>query len=259
MALNHDFYLTSGATSLGFNKKITEQMPEERATAQFRKEQFDSTPTVGDQSLTGWWTRGQLSFHGGAGTKFYEIGESSDLLNTYGYGEGVVASTSGWVYPEVDPYRYALFAINDWKVLVEAPTGDADGRFFGITDSGFPYTVKTDETEQQEIDFTGVGSSQERNWAVKYPIDGHVYVVSDDHGIEQWTGSAVTQTWTASGAGAPQKIWYAKERVFVVSNTGYWWGVDPAATGGSLGTSNAFWASGKPASAEPYLVSGNNW
>lgn len=68
---------------LGFRLAINKERPYERATAQFRKEQFDSSPTVGDQSLTGWWTRGQLSFHGGAGTKFYEVLDGEEILNTW--------------------------------------------------------------------------------------------------------------------------------------------------------------------------------
>lgn len=90
MALDHDFYLTSGATSLGFNKKITAETPEERATAQFRKEQFDSQGSVGDQSLTGWWTRGQLSFHKGAGITYYEVSEQG-TLNRFDTGNNVAA------------------------------------------------------------------------------------------------------------------------------------------------------------------------
>lgn len=89
MALDYDFFLTSGATSLGFNKKITNETPEERATAQFRKEQFDSQQTVGDQSLSGWWTRGQLSFHRGAGVKYYEVLDGEEVLNRFQSSTGI--------------------------------------------------------------------------------------------------------------------------------------------------------------------------
>lgn len=89
MALDYDFFLTSGATSLGFNKKITAETPEERATAQFRKEQFDSQQTVGDQSLSGWWTRGQLSFHRGAGVKYYEVLDGEEVLNRFQSSTGI--------------------------------------------------------------------------------------------------------------------------------------------------------------------------
>lgn len=39
-------------------------------SADFRKAQVDQSVEPGEQSLTGWWVRSQLSFHGGAGLKF---------------------------------------------------------------------------------------------------------------------------------------------------------------------------------------------
>lgn len=56
--------------SLGFRLAINDERKYERATAQYRKEQFDTSDKVGDQSLVGYWTRGQLSFHEGAGQKY---------------------------------------------------------------------------------------------------------------------------------------------------------------------------------------------
>jgi hypothetical protein len=51
---------------------IKDERPYERATAPFRKEQFDSQTNPGEQSLTGWWLRSQNSFHTGAGFKYYD-------------------------------------------------------------------------------------------------------------------------------------------------------------------------------------------
>ena len=39
-------------------------------SADFRKAQIDQSVEPGEQSLTGWWVRSQLSFHGGAGIQF---------------------------------------------------------------------------------------------------------------------------------------------------------------------------------------------
>ena len=50
----------------------TEQHPYERATAPFRKQQFDSQRDPGEQSLQGWWIRSQSSFHAGNGIEFYD-------------------------------------------------------------------------------------------------------------------------------------------------------------------------------------------
>lgn len=46
--------------------------PYGRRTAPFKKDQFDSTNEPGEQSLTGWWIRSQMSFHGGSGINFFD-------------------------------------------------------------------------------------------------------------------------------------------------------------------------------------------
>ena len=51
---------------------VNDQHPYERATAPFRKQQFDSQRDPGEQSLTGWWLRSQSSFHAGEGVDFYD-------------------------------------------------------------------------------------------------------------------------------------------------------------------------------------------
>ena len=55
-----------------FLTAISDTRPYERATAPFRKQQFDSQRDPGEQSLTGWWLRSQSSFHTGAGINFYD-------------------------------------------------------------------------------------------------------------------------------------------------------------------------------------------
>jgi hypothetical protein len=55
-----------------FLTAISDTRPYERATAPFRKPQFDSQRDPGEQSLTGWWLRSQSSFHAGEGINFYD-------------------------------------------------------------------------------------------------------------------------------------------------------------------------------------------
>jgi hypothetical protein len=57
---------------LPFLAAISDQHPYERATAQFRKNQFDSLRDPGEQSLSTWWLRSQSSFHTGTGINFYD-------------------------------------------------------------------------------------------------------------------------------------------------------------------------------------------
>ena len=68
----------------------TDTHPYERATAPFRKQQFDNQRDPGEQSLQGWWVRSQSSFHAGQGVLFYDpfANPFSTTLasNSYRYG-----------------------------------------------------------------------------------------------------------------------------------------------------------------------------
>ena len=55
-----------------FISAISDARPYTRQTAPFRKDQFDNGTEPGEQSLTGWWIRSQMSFHSGTGIKFFD-------------------------------------------------------------------------------------------------------------------------------------------------------------------------------------------
>ena len=57
---------------LPFIYAINDSRPYIRQTAPFRKDQFDNGQEPGEQSLTGWWIRSQMSFHSGSGINFYD-------------------------------------------------------------------------------------------------------------------------------------------------------------------------------------------
>jgi hypothetical protein len=57
---------------LPFIYAINDARPYTRQTAPFRKDQFDNGQEPGEQSLTGWWLRSQMSFHSGSGIKFFD-------------------------------------------------------------------------------------------------------------------------------------------------------------------------------------------
>ena len=57
---------------LPFIYAINDSRPYIRQTAPFKKDQFDNGQEPGEQSLTGWWIRSQMSFHSGSGIKFFD-------------------------------------------------------------------------------------------------------------------------------------------------------------------------------------------
>ena len=75
----------------------SEERPYERATAPYRKQQFDNSQEPGEQSLTGWWIRSQSSFHRGAGIKFYDPSAGEEVEHRFESSKGVNVWTPGQV------------------------------------------------------------------------------------------------------------------------------------------------------------------
>ena len=69
---NTDIAYDIAIGGLPFILATNNERPYGRRTAPFKKDQFDSTAEPGEQSLTGWWIRSQMSFHGGAGINFFD-------------------------------------------------------------------------------------------------------------------------------------------------------------------------------------------
>ena len=69
---NTDMSYDVAVGGLPFIYAINDARPYVRQTAPFRKDQFDNGTEPGEQSLTGWWLRSQMSFHSGSGIKFYD-------------------------------------------------------------------------------------------------------------------------------------------------------------------------------------------
>lgn len=69
---NTDIVYDVAIGGLPFIYAISDARPYLRQTAPFRKDQFDNGNEPGEQSLTGWWIRSQMSFHSGSGIKFYD-------------------------------------------------------------------------------------------------------------------------------------------------------------------------------------------
>jgi hypothetical protein len=206
---------------LGFKLKVGDQTPYERATAQFRKEQFDNSGTYGDQSLLGYWTRGQFSFHRGAGVRYYEVSDGETVLNRFRDGEGV------------NPFEPGALTLQPaW----EATTS---GSFAGITygGSGKSFIAFLDSgVLKHATSLTGATTSYAPSaGTVTHATTGPLaaYVATDASKIERVaiaTGSPVDEvlyTHTVDFNG----IFYAKDRLWVVDVDGVWYQLSPNPTG----------------------------
>lgn len=107
----YDFWINlGGANPLGFNTYITKDHPYQRSTADYRKEQINSAAGTGDTALTGWWTEGQLSFHGGGGLRYDTVWDPS-------------TSVRFDVSAAVDAYRSGELRVGYGLTAITGPTG----------------------------------------------------------------------------------------------------------------------------------------
>jgi hypothetical protein len=95
---NTDVAYDVAVGGLPFIYAINDSRPYIRQTAPFRKDQFDNGQEPGEQSLTGWWIRSQMSFHSGSGINFFDPA-TADETGKYRFAEsqGVNVWTKGQV------------------------------------------------------------------------------------------------------------------------------------------------------------------
>lgn len=76
---NTDIAYDVAVGGLPFIYAINDTRPYIRQTAAFKKDQFDNGTEPGEQSLTGWWIRSQMSFHSGSGINFYDPATTDEV------------------------------------------------------------------------------------------------------------------------------------------------------------------------------------
>ena len=82
---------------IGFMRWAGDQVAYRRRSIPVQKNQFDASGDPGEQSLDGFWLRSQVSFHKGAGIKFYEPGSEKETQYRFDDSEGVDIWTPGVV------------------------------------------------------------------------------------------------------------------------------------------------------------------
>lgn len=197
---------------LGFKLAISDERPYERATAQFRKEQFDNSPSYGDQSLLGYWTRGQFSFHKGAGVRYYEVSDGEEILNRFDTATGVVIDEPGEVTLAQDT--------TDWTTTSFTLSGNI--------------RAATCLTRLYLLDATTVRFSIQGAALTSYTLvsGSPRAITSDDEGfvwlgtsaganaIERAVGGATTGTTLYTHTTGIRDVAYAKGRLFVRDDAG---------------------------------------
>lgn len=183
---------------LPFNLDLNEDHRYERTTAQLRKDQFDAQPTVGEQSLSGWWLRSQFAFWGGAGIKFLEPLQNEDVGTRFIESSGVEVFTDDGSVNLLKRTELGPSATG----TCEAVAGPnrllmRDGTGLAVWD-GATKTAVTGTSSAYSIAYTGstflVGDN------------GNIYTLAEA------SGTALAAKYNTAGGNV--RVFWAKDRIF---------------------------------------------
>lgn len=222
---------------LGFRLGVSDETPYERATAQFRKEQADQSQHYGDHSLLGWWTVGQMSFHLGAGIRFYDP-DDEVTLNRFDSSDGLdVFTTPGEV------------SLGPGVVDFPGYTGLVSGAAWGGAGNGFTAVLDAGALRFR-TDAGVMGSVTTASGAIPTAAgvapDGVYYVAADALEFAPVPGGAGVVYYTHPTSKF-NSVWYAKDRLWGVADDGsfYHLAPTPAAPPVAVGSGDLVFKAGK--------------
>ena len=210
--------------SLPFQMAPTKERPYARETAEFRTQQVDVASQAGDQSLTGWWTRGQFTFHRGEGVTYYELlGDADGVTGRYNSGENCYPWRAGEVRLANTLTPVYTGAVN--KVI---GTSNEDVAFLLGNGAGWTQDLyRLNLSVPSSAAVAGVGSFLVQD-ACEWP-DGGCLVI-DNGVIKSVSLDGVTVTTIATlTAGAFWRVFWAKDRIFAMDQNSKWYAFSDAA------------------------------
>jgi hypothetical protein len=184
---NTDVAYDVAVGGLPFIYAINDARPYIRQTAPFKKDQFDNGAEPGEQSLTGWWIRSQMSFHSGDGINFYDPA-TTDENGHYRFADskGVNVWTKGQVtlLKDTDSGHVTTGAI--------ASNGALQQHMRSIKWSTFTGALLLDEYDVDKIKVTDPSNPVHfidyTAGAGVYPV----YAICDDGKNAYWTTNATS-------------------------------------------------------------------
>jgi hypothetical protein len=186
---------------LPFRFLISDQNPYQRETADFRRQQIDTSPEPGEQTLAQWWVRDQDSWHRGAGANYYEPG-SNEAATKYRYDRSV----------GIDVWTVGEASLLHKTPLLESATGGQNVYatparvggaevVFGIVGSTMFRHDGTTKTS-----YSGTAGTEP-------VIAGSKVLTGTTAGISSGdtTGTSLSVLWTSTGAVV--RPWWVKSRI----------------------------------------------
>ena len=169
---------------LPFIYAINDARPYIRQTAPFRKDQFDNGTEPGEQSLTGWWIRSQMSFHSGTGIKFFDPA-TTDELGHYRFADS--KGIDVWTKGQATLLKSCTSTHITTGALRSNKRSNQSSR--SIQWDGSPGVLVHDEYDVDKISSTGVSTD-----FINYNagVDSAVFAICDDGTTAYWVTNNAT-------------------------------------------------------------------
>lgn len=235
---NTDVFYDVAIAGIPFLLAENDQHPYERATAPFRKQQFDSQRDPGEQSLSNWWLRSQSSFHAGAGIEFFDpfANPYSTTLATNSYRVKDAYGVNIWEPGQVTLLRKVTQGHNITTPIdsngrqrqrIFSATWDSKQGF--ILHDGYDLDrIDSDGTVEHWVDynsgtadpvFAATTDGQTMYWVTNDTKNGKMRMEKKD--ISASTSTAPTTMWTAAATTSTVNratIGYVKQRIVLGAN-----------------------------------------
>ena len=186
---NTDIAYDIAIGGLPFILATNNERPYGRRTAPFKKDQFDSTTEPGEQSLTGWWIRSQMSFHSGAGINFFDP-ETNDENGHYRFASSrnLDVWTKGQVTLLKETANMTGVTTGIYKVL--SIIDGSTNKILGWTPANT--TIKNYTADGTAVTYSSVVTAGLDTATLAVATDGaHLFVADNDH---IYTGEIDTPT-----------------------------------------------------------------
>ena len=182
---NTDIAYDIAIGGLPFILATNNERPYGRRTAPFKKDQFDSTNEPGEQSLTGWWIRSQMSFHGGSGINFFDPA-TNDENGHYRFADS--KGLNVWTKGQVTLLNNVTQTHNVTGAL--RATGRTFQTMRSIKWNGTPGVLMHDEYDVDKIDTSGTVTH-----FIDYNAgtDAPVHAICDDGTTAYWITNTATK------------------------------------------------------------------
>ena len=168
--VNTDFLFQIAIGGVPFNLALNDVYPDVkqyiRQSTPWKKDQFDSSQSPGEQTFSSWWLRSQLSFHGAEGIRYLEPADDDVVMTQFAASSGVDVWERGQVTllrdtsnveDETGPTLVMGYQDGSTDMFVEA-NGTVVKRHDGTTGTGatatFPCNVRFSRSFHEFMTFS---------------------------------------------------------------------------------------------------------